>query len=227
MARILIAEDDAALGPLLEYNIASEGHDPLLVTSGDEALLSVREAPPDLVVLDWMMPGTPGIEVCRQMRAGAETAQVPILILTARGEEGDRVRGLETGADDYVTKPFSVSELMARIKALLRRSGGAGDATLRFGDLTLDRETRRVHRGGDEVRLGPTEFRLLECLMRRPGRVFSRAQLLDIVWGREVYVEERTVDVHVGRLRKALNRGGAADLIRTVRGTGYALDVEG
>ena len=223
--RVLVVEDDEALGPMLEYNLEKEGLLPTLVTDGDEALLRLSEETPDLIVLDWMLPGTSGIEICRQARARAETRNTPIIMLTAKGEEGDRIRGLDTGADDYVTKPFSVTELMARIRAVLRRSSPAGDeAAKRFGDIVLDFETRRVHRGDVEVKLGPTEFRLLECLMRRPGRVFSRDQLLDIVWGRDVYVDERTVDVHVGRLRKALKQSGKKDPIRTVRAAGYALD---
>lgn len=221
---ILVVEDDEALGPMLEYNLASEGFAPTLVTNGDDALLHLREAPPDLILLDWMLPGTSGIEVCRQARAMNETRSVPIIMLTAKGEEGDRIRGLDTGADDYVTKPFSVTELMARVRAVLRRSGAATDDSMRFGDIVLDLETRRVHRGDTEVKLGPTEFRLLECLMKRPGRVFSREQLLDIVWGRDIYIEARTVDVHVGRLRKALNESSEIDPIRTVRAAGYALD---
>lgn len=223
-SRILVVEDDEALGALLEYNLEKEGFAPLLVADGDEALLRIAEETPDLLVLDWMLPGTSGIEICRQARARADTRNTPIIMLTARGEEGDRVRGLDTGADDYVTKPFSVSELIARIRAVLRRVGGEQEEVQRFGDIALDLETRRVHRGEAEVKLGPTEFRLLECLMRRPGRVFNREQLLDLVWGRDVYVDERTVDVHVGRLRKALNKTGDSDPIRTVRSAGYALD---
>lgn len=223
--RVLVVEDDEALGPMLEYNLEKEGLSPTLVTDGDEALLRLSEETPDLIVLDWMLPGTSGIEICRQARARPETRNTPIIMLTAKGEEGDRIRGLDTGADDYVTKPFSVTELMARIRAVLRRSSPGGDEVAqRFGDIVLDFETRRVHRGEIEVKLGPTEFRLLECLMRRPGRVFSRDQLLDIVWGRDVYVDERTVDVHVGRLRKALKQTGKKDPIRTVRAAGYALD---
>lgn len=223
--RVLVVEDDEALGPLLEYNLEKEGFAPTLVTDGDEALLRIAEETPDLIVLDWMLPGTSGIEICRQARARAETRNTPIIMLTAKGEEGDRIRGLDTGADDYVTKPFSVTELMARIRAVLRRaSAGGEDEVRRFGDIVMDFETRRVHRGDCEIKLGPTEFRLLECLMRRPGRVYSRDQLLDIVWGRDVFVDERTVDVHVGRLRKALNKDAKVDPIRTVRAAGYALD---
>lgn len=221
--RILVVEDDDALCTLLDYNLDAAGFEPVVVRDGDEALLRLREEPFDLAILDWMLPGTSGIEICRQIRAMPGTRGLPVIMLTARGEEDDRVRGLDMGADDYVTKPFSVSELLARIRAILRR-GGAGDDAMRAGDITLDAETRRVHRGPREVHLGPTEFRLLETLMKRPGRVYSREQLLDLVWGRDVYVEARTVDVHVGRLRKALNRPGEADPLRTVRAAGYAFD---
>ena len=223
--RILVVEDEDALSTLLEYNLQAEGFDPVLVRDGDEALMRLREEEFDLAILDWMLPGTSGIEICRRIRERAETRALPVIMLTARGEEEDRVRGLDTGADDYVTKPFSVSELMARIRAILRRgTGGGEDDTLRAGDIALDRQTRRVHRGRREIHLGPTEFRLLETLMKRPGRVYAREQLLDLVWGRDIHVELRTVDVHVGRLRKALNRPGEADPLRTVRAAGYALD---
>ncbi|MGF1551390.1 MAG: phosphate regulon transcriptional regulator PhoB [Paracoccaceae bacterium] len=224
-ARVLVVEDEEALSALLEYNLAKEGFAVRVSQDGDDALLAIEEEKPDLVLLDWMLPGLSGIEVCRRIRAQSETRDLPVIMLTARGEEDDRVRGLDTGADDYLTKPFSVPELTARVRALLRRSRptlAANVAT--FGDLLLDRETRRVRRGEREGHLGPTEFRLLDCLMQRPGRVFSREQLLDLVWGRDVYVEARTVDVHVGRLRKALNQGAERDPIRTVRAAGYALD---
>ena len=189
-------------------------------------MLAIEEDRPDLVLLDWMLPGLSGIEVCRQIRARSELRDTPVIMLTARGEEEDRIRGLDTGADDYLTKPFSVPELIARVRALLRRTRPTiASEVASFGDLILDRETRRVYRGDREIHLGPTEFRLLDCLMQRPGRVYSREQLLDLVWGRDVYVEVRTVDVHVGRLRKALNRRrGDRDPIRTVRAAGYALD---
>ena len=224
-ARILVVEDEEALSALLEYNLSKEGFDIRLSTDGEDALLLVEEDRPDLVVLDWMLPGLSGIEVCRRIRAQADTRDTPVIMLTARSDEEDRIRGLDTGADDYLTKPFSVPELTARVRALLRRSRPPLSAEVAtFGDLLLDRETRRVRRGEREVHLGPTEFRLLDCLMQRPGRVFSREQLLDLVWGRDVYVEARTVDVHVGRLRKALNRKGERDPIRTVRAAGYALD---
>ena len=191
----------------------------------DEALVSVEEEAPDLILLDWMLPHISGIEICRQLRARTITRDMPIIMLTARGEEGDRVRGLELGADDYITKPFSMTELAARIKAILRRTKPmiAGDVAT-YHDILLDRETRRVRRGQRDIHLGPTEFKLLDVLMQRPGRVYSREQLLDRVWGHDVYVELRTVDVHVGRLRKALNRRGDKDPIRTVRSAGYALD---
>ncbi|MEO1314746.1 MAG: phosphate regulon transcriptional regulator PhoB, partial [Pseudomonadota bacterium] len=194
---------------------------------GDQGLIPVAldEEKPDLVLLDWMLPNVSGVEICRQLRARSETRDIPVIMLTARGEEEDRIRGLEQGADDYVTKPFSMSELVARMRAVLRRTRPtiAGDVAT-FADITLDRETRRVRRAGRDVHLGPTEFRLLDVLMQRPGRVFSREQLLDRVWGTDVYVEIRTVDVHVGRLRKAINRRGESDPIRTVRASGYALD---
>ena len=224
-ARILVVEDEEALAALLEYNLRKEGFDVLAAPDGEEALLAFEEDEPDLVILDWMLPGASGVEVCRRIRARSETQDVPVIILTARGEEEDRVRGLETGADDYITKPFSVPELIARVRALLRRARPAvASEVARFGDLMLDRATRRVYRAGREIHLGPTEFRLLDCLMQRPGRVLSREQLLDLVWGRDINVELRTVDVHIGRLRKALNRKGESDPIRTVRAAGYALD---
>ncbi|MEM1382335.1 MAG: phosphate regulon transcriptional regulator PhoB [Pseudomonadota bacterium] len=224
-ARVLVVEDEEALSALLEYNLGKEGFEVRISADGEDALLAIEEDRPDLVLLDWMLPGLSGIEICRRIRARGETRDTPVIMLTARGEEEDRVRGLDTGADDYLTKPFSVPELTARVRALLRRSRPTLSAEVAtFGDLALDRETRRVRRADREVHLGPTEFRLLDCLMQRPGRVFSREQLLDLVWGRDVYVEARTVDVHVGRLRKALNRRGERDPIRTVRAAGYALD---
>ena len=223
--RILIVEDEEPLTLLLRYNLESQGYEVETVARGDEAEIKLREGLPDLVILDWMLPGTSGIEICRRLRARSGSDRLPILMLTARGEETERVRGLATGADDYVVKPFSVPELVARVNALLRRAKpGAVASLLKTGDLELDREKRRVHRAGRELALGPTEFRLLEFLMSSPGRVFSREQLLDGVWGRDVYVDERTVDVHVGRLRKAINRGRERDPIRTVRGSGYSFD---
>jgi two-component system phosphate regulon response regulator PhoB len=224
-ARIVIVEDEEPLALLLRYNLEAEGYEVETIARGDEADTRLRESVPDLVVLDWMLPGLSGIELCRRLRARPETKALPIIMLTARGEESERVRGLSTGADDYIVKPFSVPELIARVRALFRRASPERVAdVLTFGDIELDREKKRVSRAGREIGLGPTEYRLLEFLMERPGRVFSREQLLDGVWGSEVYIDERTVDVHVGRLRKALNRGRESDPIRTVRGAGYALD---
>jgi len=210
---------------LLRYNLEAEGFRVVTAATGDEAVERVRDGVPDLILLDWMLPGLSGIELCRRWRSREETARTPIIMITARGEEEERVRGLATGADDYVVKPFSIPELLARINALLRRSSPQlVTSVLKAGDLELDRTSHRVRRGGREVHLGPTEYRLLEYLMRHPGRVYSREQLLDGVWGNDVYVDERTVDVHVGRLRKAINRHRDADPIRTVRGAGYAFD---
>lgn len=221
-AKVLIVEDEAPLAEMLRYNFESEGFRVAHADNGEEAEILVAEERPDLVILDWMLPGVSGIEICRRLRARMDTRSVPILMLTARGEEGDRIRGLATGADDYVVKPFSLPELMARVKAILRRAAPDRLAdVLRVSDIELDRAAHRVVRGLREVRLGPTEFRLLEFLMESPGRVLSRSQLLDGVWGRDAYVDERTVDVHVGRLRKALIRGKERDPIRTVRGSGY------
>src|SRR6202162_3511341 len=224
-ANILIVEDEEPLITLLRYNLEAEGYEVDAVARGDEADTRLRETAPDLIVLDWMLTGLSRIELCRRLRARPQTQSLPIIMLTARGEESERVRGLATGADDYLVKPFSVVELLARVKALLRRANPARIVSLlQIGDLELDRDRRRVARAGRDVHLGPTEFRLLEYLMQSAGRVFSRGQLLDGVWGRDVYIDERTVDVHVGRLRRALNRGGAPDPIRTVRGGGYAFD---
>ncbi len=224
-ATILIVEDEADLRELVRYNLAAEGFRVSLAESGDEAVERIRESVPDLILLDWMLPGLSGIELCRRWRAREETARTPIIMITARGEEEERVRGLGTGADDYVVKPFSMPELVARIQALLRRSSPElVTNVLKAGELELDRQSHRVRRSGRDLHLGPTEYRLLEYLMRHPGRVYSREQLLDGVWGNDVYVDERTVDVHVGRLRKAINRGREADPIRTVRGAGYAFD---
>jgi two-component system, OmpR family, phosphate regulon response regulator PhoB len=224
-ARILIVEDEEPLTLLLRYNLEAEGYEVDIAARGDDAEIKLKESPPDLVLLDWMLPGLSGIELCRRVRARSDTERMPIIMLTARGEESERVRGLAIGADDYIVKPFSVPELLARIRALLRRAKPGQVATvLRLGDVELDRETRRVLRAGRDVHLGPTEFRLLEFLMQSPGRVFSREQLLNGVWGRDIYIDERTVDVHVGRLRRALNRGRSTDPIRTVRGGGYAFD---
>ena len=224
-AQILIVEDEEPLSLLLRYNLEAEGYNVETVARGDDADTWLREKLPDLVVLDWMLPGLSGIELCRRLRTRQETKSLPIIMLTARGEESERVRGLATGADDYIVKPFSVPELLARVRALLRRSKPERMAdTLTLGEIELDRIKRRVSRGGRDIDLGPTEYRLLEYLMERPGRVFTREQLLDGVWGSDVYIDERTVDVHVGRLRKALNRGRETDPIRTVRGSGYSID---
>jgi len=221
----MVIEDEESLCALLEYNLAKEGYTVSLVTDGEEALFSIEDEKPDIIVLDWMLPHVSGIEICRRIRARSEIKDTPIIMLTARGEEDDRIRGLETGADDYLTKPFSMTELQARIRAVLRRSRPtlAGDVAT-FGDIVLDRQAHRVRRGERDLHLGPTEFRLLRHLMEHPGRVYSRDQLLDAVWGHNVYVETRTVDVHIRRLRKALNENGEPDLIRTVRSAGYALD---
>ncbi|CAN5237711.1 phosphate regulon transcriptional regulator PhoB [soil metagenome] len=225
---ILVMEDEDALATLLQYNLEKEGYDVVIASDGEEGLIQVDERQPDLILLDWMLPKVSGIEVCRRLRGKSETRNLPIIMLTARGEESDRVRGLDTGADDYLTKPFSMVELIARIRAVLRRiRPGLADDRVGHGDIIIDRVAHRVRRDGKEVHLGPTEFRLLDHFMRHPGRVFSREQLLDAVWGSDVYVEARTVDVHVGRLRKALDVGESANPIRTVRSAGYSLDLEG
>ena len=223
--RILVVEDEAPLAMLLSYNLEAEGFQVESEARGDDAEVRLAETAPDLLILDWMLPGVSGLELCRRLRAREDTRSLPIIMLTARGEEHERVRGLSVGADDYVVKPFSVPELMARVHALLRRAKPERIATkLVQGDLALDRETHRVRRGEREIHLGPTEFRLLEYLIEKPGRVFSRARLLDAVWGMAAEIDERTVDVHVGRLRKALSRGRERDPIRTVRGAGYSFD---
>lgn len=224
-ARILVVEDEEPISELLAYNLGKEGFTVATSADGDEAMLAVEEVRPDMVLMDWMLPDVSGIELCRRLRARNETRDIPVIMLTARGEEEDRVRGLDVGADDYVTKPFSMTELVARMRAVLRRTAPAlaGDVAS-FSDILLDRQSCRVRRGKREVHLGPTEFRLLDVLIQRPGRVYSREQLLDRVWGQDVHVEIRTVDVHIGRLRKALNRRGDRDPIRTVRSSGYALD---
>ncbi|OYX34161.1 MAG: phosphate regulon transcriptional regulatory protein PhoB [Caulobacterales bacterium 32-69-10] len=225
---ILVVEDEDALATLLQYNLEKEGYRVGLAGDGEEALTQVDERLPDVVVLDWMLPKVSGIEVCRRLRASAKTRNLPIIMLTARGEESDRVRGLDTGADDYLVKPFAMTELTARLRAVLRRlRPGLAEDRIRHGDIIIDRVAHRVKRAEREVHLGPTEFRLLDYFMQHPGRVFSREQLLDAVWGSDVYVETRTVDVHVGRLRKALNRDDEFDPIRTVRSAGYALETEG
>lgn len=225
--RIMVVEDEEPLGVLLRYNLEAEGYQVEIVTRGDEAELRLQENVPDLLVLDWMVPAISGIELCRRLRMREQTERLPIIMLTARGEESDRVRGLSTGADDYLVKPFSMPELVARVKALLRRAKPEVlSSVLKVGDIVLDREQHRVYRKKSEIRLGPTEFRLLEFMMQHPGRVFSRGQLLDNVWGETIYIDERTVDVHVGRLRKAVNTGRMPDVIRTVRGSGYAIKEE-
>lgn len=221
---VLIVEDEASQREILAYNLEAEGFDVSRAESGDDALTVFEEVAPDIVVLDWMLPGVSGIEICRQLKRRDVGQGVPIIMLSARTEESDRVRGLETGADDYVTKPYSVAELMARVRAQLRRTRPVTvGEVLEFDGIKLDPETHRVTREGEELRLGPTEFRLLSTLMEKPGRVWSREQLLDRVWGRDIYVDSRTVDVHVGRLRKALGVPRMPDPIRTVRGAGYAL----
>ncbi|MGL5137318.1 MAG: phosphate regulon transcriptional regulator PhoB [Beijerinckiaceae bacterium] len=223
--RVLLVEDEQPLVTLLTYNLEAEGYEVQVEMRGDDAEVLINESAPDLLLLDWMLPGISGIELCRRLRQRQSTKALPIIMLTARGEESERIRGLATGADDYVVKPFSVAELMARVKALLRRANPAIAAdVIVLGDVKLDRTTRRVFRAEREVKLGPTEFRLLEFLMRSPGRVYGRDQLLDHVWGRDAEIDDRTVDVHVGRLRKAVSDGIEIDPIRTVRGAGYAFD---
>jgi two-component system phosphate regulon response regulator PhoB len=222
--RVLVVEDEPAQREVLAYNLEAEGFAVSRADNGEEALLLVDEIAPDIIVLDWMMPNLSGIEVCRRLKMRSETRSIPVIMLSARSEEVDRVRGLETGADDYVIKPYSVIELMARVRSQLRRvRPAAAGERLEFEDIVLDAASHRVNRGGSELKLGPTEFRLLSTFMEKPGRVFSREQLLDRVWGRDIYVDSRTVDVHIGRLRKALTYHGGSDPLRTVRGAGYAL----
>jgi two-component system, OmpR family, phosphate regulon response regulator PhoB len=222
---VLIVEDEIDLITLLQYNLEKEGFRTINATDGQEALLLAQEQRPSLILLDWMLPVISGIEVCRQLRRNAETQSIPIIMLTARSDEADKVRGLNSGADDYLAKPFSPSELVARIRAVLRRANpGTNDELLQYGDVVVDLAAHRVRRNGRDIHLGPTEFRLLRHFMSHPGRVFSREQLLDFVWGNDVFVEARTVDVHIRRLRKVLNNENEADLIRTVRSAGYALD---
>ncbi|MFA5581692.1 MAG: phosphate regulon transcriptional regulator PhoB [Paracoccaceae bacterium] len=221
---ILIVEDEPAQREVLIYNLEAEGFAVSAAESGDEALMLIEEHLPDLIVLDWMLPGVSGIEICRRLKTRSQTRKIPIIMLTARTEEADMVRGLETGADDYMLKPYSLVELIARIRTQLRRTRPATvGERLEFEDIVLDSETHRVFRAGTPVKLGPTEFRLLSTFMEKPGRVWSREQLLDRVWGQDIYVDTRTVDVHIGRLRKALTREGGSDPMRTVRGAGYAL----
>jgi two-component system, OmpR family, phosphate regulon response regulator PhoB len=227
-AKMLLVEDDAALAELLVYHFKREDFDVAQTADGEEALLMAQETPPDIVLLDWMLESLSGIEVCRRLRRMPETANVPIIMLTARGEEEDRVRGLETGADDYVTKPFSPRELVARVGAVLRRvrPALAGEAMI-YADIEMDTVGHKVKRGGAMIPLGPTEFRLLKHFLEHPAHVFSRERLLDSVWGHDSDIEPRTVDVHIRRLRKAINEGGKPDIIRTVRSAGYALDADG
>lgn len=222
---VLVVEDEPAQRDVLTYNFQSEGYRVIQAKTGDEGVLLVKETQPDVIILDWMLPGVSGIEMCRRLKSKPETREIPVIMLTARSEEADLVRGLETGADDYVIKPYSVVELMARVRTQLRRvrPTSVGE-TLNYADIELNADTYRVTRNGAPVQLGPTEFRLLSTFMERPGRVWSREQLLDRVWGRDVYVDTRTVDVHIGRLRKALCQHGGDDPVRTVRGAGYALD---
>jgi two-component system phosphate regulon response regulator PhoB len=224
---VLVVEDEDALAELLQYNLKKEGFRVSMAADGEEAMMLVEERQPDVVLLDWMLPKVSGIEVCRRLRGRQETRNLPIIMLTARGEEADRIRGLDTGADDYIVKPFLMKELFARVRAVLRRiRPGLAEDRVMVGDISIDRVAHRVTRSDTEVHLGPTEFRLLDYLMQHPGRVFSREQLLDAVWGSDVYVEARTVDVHIGRLRKALNKAGEGDPIRTVRSAGYALNAD-
>ena len=221
---VLVIEDEPAQREVLAYNLEAEGYRVARAETGDEAMLMVEEVEPDVIILDWMLPGVSGIEICRRLKTNAATRNVPVIMLTARSEESDRVRGLETGADDYVVKPYSVVELTARVRAQLRRTRPATvGEQLEFEDIVLDAETHKVFRNGKLLKLGPTEFRLLTTFMEKPGRVWSREQLLDRVWGRDIYVDTRTVDVHIGRLRKALCQYGGNDPVRTVRGAGYAL----
>lgn len=222
--RVLLVEDEPAQREVLAYNLEAEGFDVTRAATGDEALMIVDEIGPDLILLDWMLPGVSGIEICRRLKARGTMRDVPIIMISARSEEVDRVRGLETGADDYVVKPYSVVELMARVRSQLRRTRPATvGERLEYEDIVLDAETHKVTRADKSIRLGPTEFRLLSTFMEKPGRVWSREQLLDRVWGRDIYVDTRTVDVHIGRLRKSLCQHGGADPVRTVRGAGYAL----
>ena len=226
-ASVLVVEDEEAIMTLLKYNLEKEGFKVSTAMDGEEALARVKEFKPDIIVLDWMLPSMSGVEVCKSLRRSGDTRNIPIIMLSARGQEDDRIQGLDSGADDYITKPFSPSELIARIRAVFRRIRPAFSAeTLAFEDVSMDLTTHRVTRAGNEIHLGPTEFRLLRYFMEHPGRVFSREQLLDAVWGQDIFVELRTVDVHIRRLRKALNFDGAQpDLVRTVRAAGYSLEL--
>lgn len=226
-ALIYIVEDEPAQVEMLSYNLEKENFRTIVAGTGERALLLVDESPPDLIILDWMLPDISGIEICRRFRAMAETKDIPIIMLTARGEEADRIRGLETGADDYIVKPYSPAEMVARVRALLRRTRPSlTDGTLEYAGITVDASQHKVTRQGQSIHLGPTEYRLLLTLMERPGRVLTRGQLLDLVWGQDTYIEDRTVDVHIRRLRKALELPRTKDPIRTVRGAGYALNID-
>ncbi len=222
---ILIIEDEIAQAQILQYNLEAEGFEVKHATTAEDGLYMAKEDVPDLIILDWMLPDLAGIEVCRQIKSGVQTKSIPIIMLTARGTEDDKVRGLNVGADDYMVKPHSIKELIARIRANLRKSG-LSDTELRYGDIILNTETHRVKRDGVNIKLGPTEFKLLHTFLKRPKRVYSRSQLLDLVWGKDIYVDERTVDVHIGRLRKALGEKSKKNMIRTIRSAGYALDNE-
>jgi len=222
---ILIIEDEIAQAQILQYNLEAEGFEVKHATTAEDGLYMAKEDVPDLIILDWMLPDLAGIEVCRQIKSGVQTKSIPIIMLTARGTEDDKVRGLNVGADDYMVKPHSIKELIARIRANLRKSG-VSDMELRYGDIILNTETHRVKRNGVNIKLGPTEFKLLHTFLKRPKRVYSRSQLLDLVWGKDIYVDERTVDVHIGRLRKALGEKSKKNMIRTIRSAGYALDNE-
>ncbi|MEP3244585.1 MAG: phosphate regulon transcriptional regulator PhoB [Sneathiella sp.] len=225
--RVLIVEDEPSMVELLRYNLESEGFEVASALDGEEAMLTIEEQKPDMVLLDWMLPKLSGIEICRRLRRDQEYRNLPVIMITARGEETDRVRGLDVGADDYMSKPFSPAELMARIRAVLRRHNpNMGSDTITVADVTMDLVAYKVNRAGRDLHLGPTEFKLLRYFMERVGRVLTREQLLDGVWGQNVYVEDRTVDVHIRRLRKALNTTGEADLIRTVRAVGYCFEKE-
>jgi len=224
---VLVVEDEAALATMLRYNLEKQGFRVDEAADGQEALTRIAEAPPDLVLLDWMLPVMSGIEVCRQIRRRPDTRDLPVIMVTARTDDQDAVRGLNTGADDYITKPFNMEALLARMRALLRRAGGVpAKGTLNFHDITLDQGAHRVHRNGRAVHVGPTEYRLLEFFLQHPRRVFSREEVLDAVWGPDIHVEPRTVDVHIRRLRKAINSGDELDVVRTVRAAGYALDTD-
>ena len=223
MASILIIEDEPAQAEILAFNLEADGFTPDVAATAEDGLLKAESELPDLILLDWMLPDQSGVDVCKRLKTQEETRDIPVIMVTARGSEDDTVRGLSSGADDYIVKPYSTRELMARIRANLRQSGGIKDV-LAYGGIEMDMESHRVTRDGTPVHLGPTEFRLLKTFLEKPKRVFSRARLLDLVWGTDIYVDERTVDVHVGRLRRAINIADAPDIIRTVRGAGYALD---